>query len=188
MHIYIMYFGQKQQRIEGFMCGPWLKGEKGNFLGDMSTWLAEVTYYRIEKLQNSFHNWHKHIFTLFFFLVNEWKGKLVPQETEFEGIESWPIAFQSLFTGEYAFVVIPLNLFVHIIMIFSQKAHYHVLMSFLVFILLLPFYYYIYIVKLLSFSILFFQGLYVFNHANEINICQYFSHIGANTGKVVVRV
>lgn len=31
------------------MCGPWLKGEKGNFLGDMSTWLGEVTFDMILK-------------------------------------------------------------------------------------------------------------------------------------------
>jgi NADPH-dependent curcumin reductase CurA len=29
------------QRIEGFVCSPWLKGERGNFLADMSAWLKE---------------------------------------------------------------------------------------------------------------------------------------------------
>jgi NADPH-dependent curcumin reductase CurA len=55
------------QRIEGFMCMPWLRGVKGNFFPDMSRWLKE--------------------------------GKFHIQETNFEGIENWPAAFQSLFTG-----------------------------------------------------------------------------------------
>jgi len=55
------------QRIEGFMCSPWLSGAKGQFLADMSKWLGE--------------------------------GKLQVQETFFDGAESWPLAFQSLFTG-----------------------------------------------------------------------------------------
>jgi NADPH-dependent curcumin reductase CurA len=29
------------QRIEGFVCMPWLKGERGHFLADMSRWLKE---------------------------------------------------------------------------------------------------------------------------------------------------
>ena len=28
----------KQQRIEGFVCMPWLSGKQGNFLKDMSQW------------------------------------------------------------------------------------------------------------------------------------------------------
>lgn len=56
-----------QQRIEGFVCTPWLVGKQGNFLHDMHTWLRE--------------------------------GKIKVQETRFEGIENWPIAFQALFTG-----------------------------------------------------------------------------------------
>ena len=55
------------QRIEGFVCGPWLSGTKGNFLTDMNKWRLE--------------------------------GKLIAEETFFDGIENWPIAFQSLFTG-----------------------------------------------------------------------------------------
>lgn len=55
------------QRVEGFMCLPWLSGKKGNFLQDMSGWLKE--------------------------------GKVKVEETFFEGIESWPLAFQALFTG-----------------------------------------------------------------------------------------
>lgn len=56
------------QRIEGFVCSPWLSGKKGNFLADMNKWRLE--------------------------------GKLVAEETVFHGIESWPLAFRSLFTGE----------------------------------------------------------------------------------------
>ena len=29
------------QRIEGFMCMPWLSGKKGNFLPEMHSWLRE---------------------------------------------------------------------------------------------------------------------------------------------------
>jgi NADPH-dependent curcumin reductase CurA len=55
------------QRVEGFMCMPWLSGAKGNFLKDMSQWLKE--------------------------------DKIKVEETKFDGIDQWPLAFQSLFTG-----------------------------------------------------------------------------------------
>lgn len=55
------------QRIQGFMCSPWLDGKKGNFLRDMHQYLRE--------------------------------GKIIAKETTFQGIESWPEAFRSLFTG-----------------------------------------------------------------------------------------
>lgn len=56
------------QRIEGFVCFPWLSGERGGaFLKPMAAWVKE--------------------------------GKIRAQETFFEGIDSWPLAFQSLFTG-----------------------------------------------------------------------------------------
>lgn len=55
------------QRVEGFMCLPWLSGQKGHFLKDMSGWLKE--------------------------------GKVKAEETFFEGIDAWPMAFQALFTG-----------------------------------------------------------------------------------------
>eukprot|EP00035_Acanthoeca_spectabilis_P023443 m.449387 g.449387 ORF g.449387 m.449387 type:complete len:352 (-) comp19811_c0_seq1:71-1126(-) len=55
------------QRVEGFMCRPWLSGKEGNFHTEMPKWLAE--------------------------------GKVVAEETVFEGIDQWPMAFQSLFTG-----------------------------------------------------------------------------------------
>jgi hypothetical protein len=56
------------QRIEGFVCHPYLTGKKLNFLKDMSKYLRD--------------------------------GTLVIEETVFNGIESWPDAFQSLFTGK----------------------------------------------------------------------------------------
>eukprot|EP00746_Dinoflagellata_sp_MGD_P144580 gnl/MRDRNA2_/MRDRNA2_77294_c0_seq2.p1 gnl/MRDRNA2_/MRDRNA2_77294_c0~~gnl/MRDRNA2_/MRDRNA2_77294_c0_seq2.p1 ORF type:complete len:455 (+),score=103.45 gnl/MRDRNA2_/MRDRNA2_77294_c0_seq2:82-1446(+) len=56
------------QRIEGFICRPWLNGERGAFLRDMKRWLKQ--------------------------------GKLNITETVTEGIEKWPEAFQSLFTGK----------------------------------------------------------------------------------------
>lgn len=55
------------QRIEGFVCFPWLSGKKGNFLKDMAGW------------------------------VNE--GKIVIEETVYNGIENWPVAFNGLFIG-----------------------------------------------------------------------------------------
>lgn len=56
------------QRIEGFVCGPWLRGEKGDFAADISKWIKE--------------------------------GKVVLQEESFtDGLENWPAAFNSLFTG-----------------------------------------------------------------------------------------
>lgn len=55
------------QRIEGFVCAPWLTGQKGSFLQDMHQFLRG--------------------------------GKIRVVETVTEGIENWPSAFQSLFTG-----------------------------------------------------------------------------------------
>lgn len=55
------------QRIEGFVCMPWLSGQRGSFHSDMQKWYAE--------------------------------GKVVAQETFYDGIASWPEAFQALFTG-----------------------------------------------------------------------------------------
>ena len=55
------------QRIEGFVCSPWLKGERGNFHADMAKWVAE--------------------------------GKIKVEETFFDGVEQWPVAFAALFTG-----------------------------------------------------------------------------------------
>jgi NADPH-dependent curcumin reductase CurA len=57
------------QRIEGFVCSPWLSGSKGNFLHDMHEMLRS--------------------------------GKIVVQESFFDGIENWPVGFQSLFTGQH---------------------------------------------------------------------------------------
>lgn len=66
--IYPMKLVYTFQRIEGFMCMPWLTGKRGNFLPDMAKWLKE--------------------------------GKLKAEETFFDGIDSWPLALQSLFTGK----------------------------------------------------------------------------------------
>ena len=66
-NINIMNMIYSAQRIEGFVCAPWLSGKKGNFLNDMAGWYKE--------------------------------GKIVEQETVTDGIENWPVAFQSLFTG-----------------------------------------------------------------------------------------
>lgn len=38
LHITNMIYNR--QRIEGFVCSPWLSGERGNFLRDMSEWVA----------------------------------------------------------------------------------------------------------------------------------------------------
>jgi len=57
------------QRIEGFVCTPWLFGEKGNFLADMSKWIKQ--------------------------------GNVKVEETFYDGIESWPAAFQSLFVNTH---------------------------------------------------------------------------------------
>lgn len=56
------------QRVEGFLCFPWLTHARGNFLHDMHQFLRA--------------------------------GKITAEETFFEGIESWPEGFQSLFTGK----------------------------------------------------------------------------------------
>jgi NADPH-dependent curcumin reductase CurA len=57
-----------QQRIEGFLCSPWLTGQKGHFIKDMAAFYRE--------------------------------GKIVPQETYFDGVERWAEGFQALFTGK----------------------------------------------------------------------------------------
>ena len=59
----------KFHRVEGFMCMPWLAGQKGSFHTDMPRYL------------------------------NDADQPLAVEETFFEGIESWPVGFQSLFTG-----------------------------------------------------------------------------------------
>ena len=55
------------QRIEGFVCHPWLTGKQGNFLQDMNAWHRE--------------------------------GKVTAEETFFDGLDKWPDAFKSLFSG-----------------------------------------------------------------------------------------
>jgi len=58
----------KQQKIEGFLAGRYLRREVGDFVKDISGWIAE--------------------------------GKISVKETPFEGIENWPLALQSIFTGK----------------------------------------------------------------------------------------
>jgi len=58
-------FGQiiyQQQRVEGFLCGDWLSGKRGSFLGDMSKWYKEglvknkeTVFDGIEKWPEAFH-------------------------------------------------------------------------------------------------------------------------------------
>eukprot|EP01038_Epipyxis_sp_PR26KG_P005200 gene5200-7238_t len=59
-----------EQKVEGFLASSWLNGTKNNF-----KWLEEM------------HAW-----------IGE--GKIAIQETYFDGIEQWPVAFQSLFIGK----------------------------------------------------------------------------------------
>jgi NADPH-dependent curcumin reductase CurA len=54
------------QRIEGFMCGPWLQGKEGHFFRDMAAWLKAGQVRNVE-------------------------------ETFYDGVEQWPVAFRSLF-------------------------------------------------------------------------------------------
>ena len=49
------------QRIEGFVCMPWLKGLKGNFLEEMAEWwksgklqVEETVFHGIEKWPEAF--------------------------------------------------------------------------------------------------------------------------------------
>ena len=56
------------QRIEGYLCGPWLRRERGDFVTDIARWIKE--------------------------------GKVsLQEESVTNGIENWPAAFNSLFTG-----------------------------------------------------------------------------------------
>jgi len=55
------------QRISGFVCQPWLSGQKGSFIKDMGAWVKDLP--------------------------------LHVEETFFDGIDQWPVAFQALFKG-----------------------------------------------------------------------------------------
>lgn len=55
-----LYIGQliyTFQRIEGFVCMPWLTGAKGNFLGDMSRWIKEGKLKVDETMFSGVGNW-----------------------------------------------------------------------------------------------------------------------------------
>ena len=40
------------QRIEGFVCSPWLKGERGNFHADMAKWVVSLSF-EVDRSQQS---------------------------------------------------------------------------------------------------------------------------------------
>eukprot|EP00656_Telonema_subtile_P058516 TRINITY_DN9933_c0_g1_i3.p1 TRINITY_DN9933_c0_g1~~TRINITY_DN9933_c0_g1_i3.p1 ORF type:complete len:307 (+),score=66.86 TRINITY_DN9933_c0_g1_i3:348-1268(+) len=51
------------QRIEGFVCTPWLTGQKGNFLGDMAKWtqngqvkIRETTFNGVQSFGKAFNS------------------------------------------------------------------------------------------------------------------------------------
>jgi NADPH-dependent curcumin reductase CurA len=73
-----MKFIYQSQRVEGFLCFPWLKGEKGRFMEDMSRWVQE--------------------------------GKICEHESFYDGLDQWPCAFRSLFTGDSIGKVVVRNL------------------------------------------------------------------------------
>lgn len=62
------------QRIEGFVCGPWLSGRKGKFLPDMSKWLKEGKVKVEETFFDGIENWFSGFQSLF---TGENKGKVV---------------------------------------------------------------------------------------------------------------
>jgi NADPH-dependent curcumin reductase CurA len=62
------------QRIEGFVCAPWLKGEKGNFLQDMSKWLKEGKIHVQETYHQGIEQWPQGFQSLF---LGTNKGKVV---------------------------------------------------------------------------------------------------------------
>merc|ERR1712023_316568 len=62
------------QRIEGFVCSPWLSGKKGKFLPDMSRWLKEGKIKVEETYFDGIENWVTGFQSLF---TGENKGKVV---------------------------------------------------------------------------------------------------------------
>ena len=45
------------QRVEGFVCSPWLSGEKGNFLSDMAGWIKSGTVVTEETVFEGIAEW-----------------------------------------------------------------------------------------------------------------------------------
>uniref|UniRef100_A0A7S2RJG2 Enoyl reductase (ER) domain-containing protein n=1 Tax=Mucochytrium quahogii TaxID=96639 RepID=A0A7S2RJG2_9STRA len=66
-----------QQRIEGFLCFPYLAGQKGNFLKDMSAWIKEG---KVSSIEETFYEgveaWPK-AFRSLFVGTHKNKGKVV---------------------------------------------------------------------------------------------------------------
>lgn len=67
-----MVFGQ--QKVEGFLCFDYLGGAKGNFLLDMSRWLAEGKIKQEETVWEGMENWGEAFQSLF---IGGNKGKVV---------------------------------------------------------------------------------------------------------------
>ena len=81
------------QRIEGFMCAPWLSGKQGNFLEDMHKWHLEGKLVcRYNNLSDSvlfshslpLHNISFFLYYSFVFLSS--RSTQVVEETFFDGI------------------------------------------------------------------------------------------------------
>eukprot|EP00164_Ancoracysta_twista_P000567 GFYU01000751.1.p1 GENE.GFYU01000751.1~~GFYU01000751.1.p1 ORF type:complete len:350 (+),score=114.14 GFYU01000751.1:59-1108(+) len=53
------------QRVEGFVCHPWLTGKKGNFLKDMAKWYADGTFVVEETFFDGVENWPNAFTALF---------------------------------------------------------------------------------------------------------------------------
>ena len=88
----------QNQRIEGFVCSPWLNGAQGNFLVSAQSNPLLVVDGSILRdclwLQEDMSGWIK-------------EGKVKVEETLFEGAEAYGDGFQSLFTGgNYGKVVV----------------------------------------------------------------------------------
>jgi len=55
----------KFQRVEGFMCMPWLSGAKGQFLADCSTWMKDGKITVEETSYNGIESWSEGFAALF---------------------------------------------------------------------------------------------------------------------------
>ena len=66
----------RQQRVEGFLCGDWLRGARGNFLGDMSSWYRAGLIKRKETVYSGVDKWPE-AFNALFQQGGENLGKIV---------------------------------------------------------------------------------------------------------------
>lgn len=55
----------KQLKIEGFLCGDWLHGKRGNFLPDMAQWYKQGLITKQETVFEGIEQWPKAFATLF---------------------------------------------------------------------------------------------------------------------------